>query len=207
MGYDMYWLRSPDGEAEAEEAANKVFRRACDTRDALPRGSAEAAAAQVQVSAAYDAMYEARKSYFRLNVWGMGTVRQAMLNVGMAYEGDSSGDWPEFPDEFYELDDEERAVAFPKETRERDTHLAWSERPADAGVSLHKFGSNDGWIVTPDECTAAVALAHKLRDEQPKRYGEALIAAGVNNEGWLETWNDWLQWIADAAEHGGFTVH
>ncbi|GDY49379.1 hypothetical protein SVIO_000020 [Streptomyces violaceusniger] len=88
MGYDMHMVRTPDGEEERFGAARREFDEAVAARDALylPPGDPEYKAAQEKVSAAYDAMYEAHTSYFRLSIWSMRECRAIMHHFGMLLE-------------------------------------------------------------------------------------------------------------------------
>src|ERR1700761_2119173 len=115
MGYDMRYDQKPEGEAEAVKAAQELFNAACKERDALPKEeqgqhrdfkvlqaegidifSDEAftgrsdryRAAQAKVSAAMKDVNRAEKSYFRLNIFGMGKYRDLMEALGMVYLGD-----------------------------------------------------------------------------------------------------------------------
>lgn len=226
----MHWRRKPDGEAEAVDAASKIFKERCDVRDALPRdergqfspkemdamragkrdwddlpanASPRYREAQEAVTASYNAMIDVERSYFRFNIFGMRCIRDAMLSLGAAY-GSDGPEWPHAPEEYWELEEEDQRTKFPELYAARDAALRWSRNAGAAGIPLHKLGSNDGWIVTPEECTAAVSA---VRGHGRTETAQALIAAGIDSEGWLERWNAWIQWIEDAADHDGFEVH
>jgi hypothetical protein len=96
---------------------------------------------------AFDEMYEADTNYYRLNIWGMSTMRRIMDDAGLL-EWSDAGEWPD-------VDEEDPDAA--AKVRE------WKSRGAgdDQQVPAYKFGSNDGWIVTPDECRV---IAAKLRE-------------------------------------------
>ncbi|GHO60047.1 hypothetical protein KSB_85220 [Ktedonobacter robiniae] len=61
------------------------------------------------------------------------------------------------------------------------------------GIPAYKFGSNDGWLVTPDELSAALAAY------------DACIADGVEPPAFT-WWGDWINYLRRAASHGGFRV-
>jgi hypothetical protein len=82
-------------------------------------------------------------------------------------------------------------------------------KPAPPGKALgYKFRSNDGWLVTPDECRVIadgldVALAERRDD----------LVRGLQDRGYsrtLDTVSDLLGWWAQynrvAADHGGYRV-
>lgn len=233
MGYDMRWLRKSSGEEEAVAEARTAFYAACAVRDAIPkeeRGeyTAEEWRARRDGKAGFDdlpanaseryrsaqeavlrlsrALHKADASYFRLNIWGMGKVRDAMERLGALY-GDydrvAEPDYPQnLPDDYYEDDGPER---FPERHAQVVAALSWSPREnGEGGIPLHKTCSNDGWIVTPEECFVAASI---IRAADTQDVLKVLVSYGIDNEGWLETWNDWVQWLADASEHGGFEVH
>jgi hypothetical protein len=82
-------------------------------------------------------------------------------------------------------------------------------QPAPPGQALgYKFRTNDGWLVTPDECRV---IAHGL-DEDLADHRDDLIR-GLRHRGYsrtLDTVRDLLVWWAQynrvAADHGGYGV-
>jgi hypothetical protein len=90
--------------------------------------------------------------YFRLNIWGMGQMLKIMDSVELVDWETSAPDWPDYPagmsDEAYE------ALSRPLRARISPNPLK---------VPAYKFGSNDGWIVTPAEC---YLIAQRLRPIQ-----------------------------------------
>jgi hypothetical protein len=265
MGYDMHTVTTPEGEPRAVARAREAWEKAIAERDAFPKsafGSPDirdfdrvygpgadpaCVAACDRAHALYEKMYRVERSYFRLNVWGMGNVRDAMLALGMAYEPiDRSREWPKLPSGWDSpaghaaeaLDDDEigdatrtprqsdaewaeiyRARYYPEET--------WTQADIDAAVlykhesdellrahpvggdsiPLHKFGSNDGWLVTPDECLRALSAWHARTEGERD---DALCAAGIDfdkDPAWAELWQRWLDFLNLAAHHDGFEVH
>lgn len=213
MGYDMRWQDGPDADEVAAVAlARKAFGDAVAARDAIPRehrgtidlqtdepvgGSAEWRAAQVHVEECMSAWNEAEKSYFRLNVWGMRRYIDFMAPIGMVHNigEDGAPPWPE-PEQFgftwAEIDDpyeskDPRAVAF---IEAQNAKLRYS--PEVPGIPAWKFGSNDGWWVTPLDCLGALDAWHKAGDPIPDREPEY--------------WMRWIAYLAEAANHGGFRV-
>jgi hypothetical protein len=67
----------------------------------------------------------------------------------------------------------------------------------------HKFGTNDDWIVTPTECSAVLAKARKVSDDDLRL---VFTAEGVTDWDPVPSWQSWLTFIEGAASHGGFTV-
>lgn len=148
--------------------------------------------------------------YFRLNVWGMSLARDVMGPLGMVYEPTEHPEYPEWPegverdwDALYETwsDDYELPTdACPPEMREyveeRHRWLAYAEeRP---GINVRKFGSNDGWIVTPIECAGALHQ-WKVNADDP-------TAVPRHKDRLVEWWPDWLAFLLHASAHGGFSV-
>jgi DnaJ-domain-containing protein 1 len=88
----------------------------------------------------------------------------------------------------------------PVRRAEHDALLAASEavlswRPDDVlGICGWKLCSNDGWLVTPDECSEVAAL-----------YEEQGYLVGDGTE--PSYWSDWMFFIKEAAYHGGFLVY
>lgn len=249
MGYDMHTVIKPEGEERAVAKANEAFSAACAERDKLPREEAgfyrkgidqlgeppnsnatpRYKDAQRKVSVALDRLREVERSYFRLNIWGMGHVRRAMLDLGMAYEtAHSFIDWPDYPEDgtgaaiaaealSEDSDPQEYAAEYyaGQEVTEADitrarayhdqaTALRKGHPVGGDTIPVHKFGSNDGWIVTPRECLNALAVWHatpqSVRDD-------ALENAEITGPDWAKTWQSWLGFLELAAHCDGFEVH
>lgn len=137
-------------------------------------------------------------TYFRLNVWGMVTYCEHMAERGMVFE---AGQHPPFPDGGWEAADR---IRFPGDypdappltdadylaAKTLEEVLAW-HGPEIPGIPLHKFSTNDGWIVTPAECEAAwrIGKDQPAPEERP------------------DYWRQWLDYLRRAASAGGFEVH
>jgi len=234
----MYLVESADDEA-AKAAAGQAFKEAVAARDALPkeeRGTFRGAAAieeglffedpaaydgmseryaeaQRAVNKASDAGDEARVSYFRLNIHGMGVYLSIMAALGML-QPTSSTDRPAWPAEPEGMDweqyealesgaPEEKALVPADVTvyhQAQQAVLRWTPE-AFSGICEHKFSSNDGWLVTPEEITTALAAYREHNDVQIKA---VLEAAGANPP---DYWLKWIAFLELAVTHGGFTVH
>ena len=114
------------------------------------------------------------EGYFRLNMGGMHWCSDEMAARGMTFD---AGQHPPFPDNW----DDKPAV---------DAVLSW-HGPEMPGIPAHKFWSNDGWIVTPAECQAAVRTGRA--SPPPAEH------AGI--------WERWLDYLDRASHHEGFEVH
>ncbi|MXM66103.1 hypothetical protein GR925_22290 [Streptomyces sp. HUCO-GS316] len=86
------------------------------------------------------------------------------------------------------------AVAY---VEQREAHLAWHPKPP-FGIALHKLGSNDGWLVTPEEITAA------LESYRTHSGDEVKVIVGDKE---LDYWLKWIAYLERAQRHGGFRVH
>ena len=249
MGYDMRTVIKPEGEERAVAKANEAFHAAVQKRDALPKvergtyrqgidqlgelpfanATRRYAEAQRNVSAALDRVYATERSYFRLNIWGMGMVRRAMLDLGMVYETSYSyTDWPDHPEDgtgagiaseaMYDgSDPREYAAKYCNGTEVTDADIARAtayhdqrtallkDHPAGAEtIPVHKFGSNDGWIVTPRECLNALAVWHATPESARI---DALENAEITGPDWDRIWKRWLAFLELAAHCDGFEVH
>jgi hypothetical protein len=138
--------------------------------------------------------------YFRLNIWGMGTMRGIMERAGvLSYESHPS--FPDYPGhEHFDADDAPKD-AVGGAYREACTAVIESVA-SDGRVPAYKFGSNDGWLVNPDECRV---IAKGLRD-----LVECDEVHGDEDDGswkWSEEALDFADFCERAAEHGeGFEV-
>lgn len=208
MGYDMTIVNTPEDEAVTTKEAETVFSAAVKERDALTvdRDHPDHVAAQANVENAYEAMSAADASYFRLNVWGMSRYREFMEQLGMVYSESALPPWPDVPDGLSYEDVEAaeapadgsnlpvrpEAMAYVKQ---RDAYVAWHSEPA-FGIALHKFGSNDGWLVTPEEIAAAL--------ESYRTHAGDEVKVIVNDS--LDYWLKWIAYLERAQRRGGFHV-
>lgn len=219
MGYDMYWLQKSESEAAAVIEAREVLSEAADARDALPVGGEAHAAAQGVVDAAYAALRQTEVSYFRLNIFGMGRMCGLMERLGMGFWDEPH---PDFPDaETYgvtwdDVDAVENPEFYPDTVlspvtlekvsdfqEERNRVLSWHGKADVPGIPLHKFGSNDGWIVLPVEAKAAADIWRKY----VKEHGEQAANAVVESTGMsLDRWGEWIAYLDGSAVRGGFEV-
>ena len=187
MGYDMTWIDPPDNEA-AQKAANDQFNAAVRERDQFPRDSAEAAQAQKKVEVAWDAMDNARPEYFRLNIWGMSDCRSHMADFGMICEPEphTRDDWDEV--------NKRAADATEEESEDIYREILSDHRGECPGIPWWKLSDNSGWYVLPAEIRAALH-AYLTKRQEGKEPPDTYY------------WADWIQWLKDAAEHGGFRVY
>lgn len=203
MGYDMYIAVKDDTEEAVVTAARTLVDAACKQRDTYERGTEGARTAQEIVDALLGPLYALPSDYFRLNIWGMGATREAMYGLGMLDAATLQLQWPERED--FDVDDaawnawdgDEPGQDAPEGLhRYYQAHeKALAHRPEKpTGICAFKFGSNDGWLVTPDELAAALAA-----------YDEA--AAGGASVPESEWWADWIGYLRRAQARGGFRVH
>lgn len=208
MGYDMYCDGVSDAaRAEAEACRERGFALYAE-RDALgaaavPKrgpdgwgwdeatGDPEWWRLQRTAQAEF-AKSDALRGYFRLNVWGMGRCCDLMARLGMMDTEQRSGRWPkpnefgltEYPDEddgpFAEGSPEARFLTASEAVR----------RGSGAGlIPAFKFNTNDGWLVTPDEIRRSLAVI--------------IDCVVPSDPPWFQSWLDYL---AKAADLGGFRV-
>ena len=129
---------------------------------------------------------------FRLNIFGMGRYREAMADLGMAYDSRcpvASVDWDTLPDS--DADYEVYQMALDRLTSQHGE----SSNPT---IPLHKFGSNDGWVVTPDEIRAALEAWDG---------DSADLSAETDELIQTDYWNKWIAYLRLAADHEGFRVY
>lgn len=155
-----------------------------------------------------DASEDSGASYFRLNIFGMSRYREFMNQLGMVTTDYTLPPWPEKPDsvdwedvsvvrypEDYEGNQpvKPEAVTFAKTV---DKHLAWHPDPP-FGIALHKLGSNDGWLVTPEEIAAALEAYRNHSGDKVK------VMVGADQP---DYWLQWIAYLERARQRGGFRV-
>ncbi len=137
------------------------------------------------------------KDYFRANIWGMQKLRAAMEEVGVL---DWDADYGEFPSYDPPEDaDEEAEEAYDKEHEKRCEPIKSQGSSKPDMVPGFKFCSNDGWIVTPDEC---LIIAKKLlsRSTDNEKTCEDVIEENREFE------REFAEYCQHAASQGGFSV-
>jgi hypothetical protein len=241
----MRYRKADPDEAAAVEFAEVVFNAAVNERNALPQeekgalniGRAKAAddydahevydgrserykATQDKVHAAYEALMDAKKSYFRLNVFGMARYCGLMEELGILFEDDPPH--PPFPKpgDYGVTWDEVEAVEYPEdypETTFTDGQLVtvmkfrdevnrvlmWHGRTDTPGIPDHKFSTNDGWIVLPAEADAAVRIWQQFVAENGEDTAVNLV---TNRVGDMAYWLKWITYLSGAVRHDGFVV-
>ncbi|MFH8698772.1 hypothetical protein [Streptomyces chartreusis] len=206
MGYDMYLVRSPEGEDEAHERASRSFDAAADYRDRLdlPFEHPAYQAAQREVARAYDAMEATRTTHFYLTTWSMSECRAVMDHFGML----TATQPPARPTpETYGTTLQESVAAPAGDAATAGVlryRKALEERLAEAppnpvGIAAHKLGGDQGWTVTPDEILAALAAYESGRTANP-----ALLSEVIEDADW---WPEWIDYLKHAASHGGFRTY
>jgi len=106
--------------------------------------------------------------YYRFNIWGMGRWRELAIKLDLLdfeTENPFAGDW----DREVEAHRREGRMETDEDGDERlprEVVRALLGRESEGGrVPAFKFGSNDGWIVTPAEC---MMLDEALRSDEAK---------------------------------------
>lgn len=110
---------------------------------------------------------------FEINNYGMRFIRQVMYALDLLVDCPLP-EMPTFPgaEHFNEFGE----PTTPEGSKYRDAYWeAMRFSPGGGRVPLHKFCSNDGWVVTAEECAAlAVRLCHLSREEYEQRMGSSL---------------------------------
>ncbi|MFE4304820.1 hypothetical protein ACFRR6_01890 [Streptomyces sp. NPDC056891] len=216
MTFDMYIrAATPKQEEALYQAACTAFDTAVDERNALPDANPQRQEVLRKVDAAYDRLQEAHTSHFGLNNYGMSRYADAMDRLNMlatAYEPTS---WPDLPNglTWEEVDAAREAPETPNGTLPAkaaaldylhaiDAHLSW--RPeALPGIAAHKFTSNDGWRVTPEEIETALAAYRTHTGEEVK----AVLGDAEGGPIDIDRWMQWIAYLERAKEREGFEVH
>ena len=226
-----------NGEASPEKPSDDPFefypfwRKYTDTG-----GTDEFHETLADLAAAFDE-YELVESqvYYRLNIWGMGRCRGFMWERGMVHEeGNEPRTWPvpeaygleHWPDD-EQYDDEGNPIGpWPEDSpearfnRDKDAVLAYS--PGVPGIPLWKLGSNDGWLVTEEDCRGAlqklrewakdVLVALDLDPTDDDAVEQVMLAKptdrgddGKTYE--IEWWPSWVEFLRNASVNGGFRTH
>ncbi|WP_369776265.1 hypothetical protein [Streptomyces sp. R33] len=190
MGYDMY---VEDGPGEAERIAVEEAHERLKQARATGTGVLEA----------YQRIDVATRSYYRFNVWDMGTARELMGAFGMlTFEDEPT--WPDVAEytearAALEKEPDDEAVRQAEEAaRARVSAAVEAVRTTDRGgpgIAHYKLCSNDAWLVSPREIEAALrayaGAVSEDREEAGRDFGP---------------WESWIQFLTQAQTRGGFRV-
>jgi hypothetical protein len=170
------------------------------------------------------------QTYYRLNIWGMGRCRDIMWDRGDMIH--VLGDHPPFPEpasygldewpESMQYDDEYNEIGpWPEDSPEgkftaaSNAVLSYSP-PGVRGIPSWKLGSNDGWLVTEDDCKGALAALRDWAITETGSTDESVVRAKmiepplVRHEGKevaVEWWPTWVDFLETASTHGGFRTY
>jgi hypothetical protein len=115
---------------------------------------------------------------------------------------------PKYRPDNYVEPSPEVVLAFKAHRARIEETLTWRPEPEDDfRIPLHKFGSNDGWHVSPEECFFAGNTLKTIREAEPERFYTVLGAAGIKKEGERAYFDRWIDYLLVASERGGFKVH
>jgi hypothetical protein len=175
---------------------------------------------------AYEAAQEIQQNYFRLNIFAMGHYVDVMRTFDMVVDVSDERRYPHAPwknepneselwDTYYEWENGEFTDGdvvdrwkFVEYSHELEAYLANSPDSAENRIPTYKFGTNDGWIVTPVECRAAVERARSHTDDEVRAAFSAVYhtATVERLDEAVSYWHKWIKFIEGAAEHEGFEV-
>lgn len=141
--------------------------------------------------------------YFRKNIWGIGSLREFLLNTGMAFDvGDYGAQTPNgwagtdgegefrFPDRDEFDSDEAYEAACDK--------VLQAHGPEVPGIPIHKLCDNSGWWVLPYECESALKIWESA--------GSPRYVVHYSDGDYDET-DDLVTFLRSAAAHGGFRTY
>lgn len=170
MGYDMTWEQEPEDVVAAKAAWEQTWN--------------EGNGVNKPVLDKYLEMQSEAGSYYRLNIWGMGNMRE-LLGAGGALTWEVAGG--------------------PGNAIEFDTGGV---------LPGYKLCSNDGWLVSPAECMATALTWFEGGGRLKAQSTAETVAEEWNKEGdpvtpekvlaWVD---EFVSWIAEATRHGGFRVY
>lgn len=209
MGYDVYVADGPDETERAAVKAAEARRADLAARLRVATSPDEVASLRDDMDQAYDDIQTARRSYFRLNIWGMGTAREYMGAFGMlttenmpqwphpeAYGLEESPDDPEWFEEGPDRVKAENALTVAGRRFLNDQKAVMEADHGGSGIPHYKFTTNDGWLVTSREIEAAL-MQYENADSEHK-------AAAIQEGPW---WPSWIAFLTYAQQRGGIRVH
>ena len=147
------------------------------------------------------------EGYFRLNIWGMGKCRTTMHALGMLDVESHSPDFPET--KTFDLDDwPDDEKEWPAESAEAKFLAAWNaarDSFIEGGLMpAYKMGSNDGWLIAPEEIENSLLMVEEFRKEREGKAAVLYVFVDPHTPPWF---GEWLEFLARAKDQGGFRVY
>lgn len=225
MGYDMTQVVPMSAEEQAEkDRLQEEFNAAVKARsEARARGIEHTGPSMVAVFTgeaettdpyqkavedAMEAMYDADKSYFRLNIWGMGYCRNAMAEVGMMYWAAPELEFPDYDEPKREDYGSEGSWVFAvseyDEAHEKLCIPVQKQGGGGRGIPSFKLSDNSGWWVTKEECQEAVDIWEEYQAANDPGNEASDETKEVLGYGW---WPKWIEYLKRGAQNDGFRVY
>jgi hypothetical protein len=205
LTYDFEWAELPDDIAHRKQQAWQEWE-ATDTHlqdSAHPLASEEQARLEQRRRAAWKQYWHADGARYHLSNRQMGDAITVMEHTGMARHvptppfprphdyGASSAEYDDWLDAADRGDPTDPSPALADYLEALDRH---QRDNYDAQViPVHKLWTNDGWLLTPDELTAALPHAPASAVDRRQRP--------------IPWWHQWLDYLDTARGHGGVRVH
>ena len=225
MGYDMSQVQPMTAEEEAvlatkREAFNEAVKKRGEARakgikhtgpdpvEVLTTDAKTTDPYQLEVERTSDELYDADKSYFRLNIWGMDYCRNAMAEIGMLYWAQPELDFPDYNEpkrNAYGSEDAWlRAVEEYEDEHEKQCIPAQKQSGGGRGIPSFKVSDNSGWWVTKEECQEAVDIWEEYQAANDPGNEASDETKEVLGYGW---WPKWIEYLKRGAQTDGFRVY
>lgn len=209
LGFEMHAAEPDPEEENLILSISFTMQDAALSTDNEGKSGEEWLAGQEKYEALFRELDRAHQSCFHLDMWAMNKARRMMFRLGMldldvpsphSLTAESFGvtaemlkiDYPAFPEAFTppELQAMQKARTALLEGAVEDPK----------GIPPFKLGSNDNWLITPEELTAGL----KTGDERYRNTDETLETALFFSE--AEFWPEWIAFLRYCAAHGGLRV-
>ena len=205
MTYDFEWAELPDDIADRKHQAwqqwETIDHQLHDPTHPLPPDEVDQL--ERQQRAAWKQYWHADGARYHLSNRQMGDAITVMEQAGMARQvpappfpqpsihGASSDEYDAYLDAVDRGDTVQPGPELAAYLDARDEHL---QANYDAQViPRHKLWTNDGWLITPEELTAALPHAPSSAVDRRQRP--------------IPWWRQWLDYLEAARGHGGVRVH
>jgi hypothetical protein len=204
LTFDFEWAELPDDIAQRKQQAWHEWEAADqqlhDPTQHLPAD--EVGELERRQRATWKQYWHADGARYHLSNRQMADGSTAMVRAGMARQVPTPpvprpGDYDASPDEYGDwLDATDRGDPL-QPSPALQQYLAALDRHQQANynaqvIPVHKLWTNDGWLVTPDEITAALPHAPQVALDRRQRP--------------IPWWDQWLAYLDSARSHGGIRV-
>lgn len=144
--------------------------------------------------------------YYCFSNISMANVLHVLNELGVIDNSFPQPAWPEFPGESH-FDDKGEPLTDAARVYLTQREEVLRAHRRNGRVPFYKFCSNDGWLVTPEECLAIADAVKQAGREKLEAIAQAIYPDPEDRKRFVERLVGFGQFCEDCARLGGFHVY